>query len=268
MAKSFRPYLSVVIATHSRPRQLIRALSSIKQRLPVDHEVILVSDTACPQTRSVAAQFLGTNDTFIERPGRPGPAESRNFGLQLIRGEFVLIFDDDDEIPGIGYGEFLESCFKNRTAVSFGNVLIAKEDRGQNLISDEPPQNPNLTTFNLDQLYIKNFIFTQATIFPALALKNRTQDRYMRSLEDWEFLLQIKSEYDFVPIGKGLGAIIYKDFVNPGNRRGSSESANNFDVVLDYIYVYRRWPAPSEQLRRSRRNLLLGSGIDVPEEFL
>ena len=75
------------------------------------------------------------------------------------------------------------------------------------------------------------------------------------------------SSFDFKPISK-VGAIIYKDFVNLGNRRGSSEGARDFNVALDYLYVYRRWPAPNEDLKRQRANLLLSAGLTISADYL
>jgi hypothetical protein len=68
----------------------------------------------------------------------------------------------------------------------------------------------------------------------------------------------------FVP---GGGAVMHKDYVNPGQRRGQQETSNNTTVVLDFLHVYRRWPAPSPELKAARAGLLRGVGLDLPVEW-
>jgi GalNAc5-diNAcBac-PP-undecaprenol beta-1,3-glucosyltransferase len=260
------PLVSVVIATHSRALQLKRALLSIKSRLLIEHEIIVVSDVDCEATRAVCGLCFSGNDSYYQRVGCIGPSESRNFGLSLVRGLYVVIFDDDDEIAP-NYMDFLNEALKDPISVSYGGVVIANEDRERNVVLEHGLDRPPIGTFPIDHLYVKNFIFTQAAIFPVHTLKGRVQDRFMRSLEDWEFLLNIYQEHDFA-YKDHLGAIIYKDFTNPGNRRGSSEKAKNFEVVLDYLYVYRRWPAPTDELKRLRAELIGGGGLPIDPTFL
>ena len=261
------PLLSIIIPTHFRARELKRCLSSIVSSVNIEKEIIIVSDVKCPSTREVVGQFLGDNDTYYERPGKPGPAASRNIGLEISRGDFVLIFDDDDQLPGPDYIKFLSAAVSNPWAVSYGDVIIVKEDRKKNTLTNDPPERPGLTNFFLPNLFIKNFIFTQAVIFPRRAIIGRFQDEFMKSVEDWDFLLNILSTFDFKPLNH-VGAVIYKDFINLGNRRGSTKEATNFNVALDYLYVYRRWPAPSVDLKKQRSEMLLANGISVPAEYL
>lgn len=89
----------------------------------------------------------------------------------------------------------------------------------------------------------------------------------MASLDDWDFLLNVMSNTKFrhAPIP---GPVIYKDYVNMGNRRGSSQSAQGSMVILDYIYIYRRWPAPTHELKLKRKSLMQSVGFDLPLEWI
>ena len=267
MAKRPIPLLSIIIATHNRPRELNRCLRSISESIHCEREVIVIADTRCEGTRGVVSQYLTLGDTYIERGGDPGPARSRNLGLEIARGDFVLIFDDDDQLPGDTYREFLEKAFTNYNVVSYGDVAIVKEDRESGVLLNEPIDYPRLTSYEFEQIYVRNFIFTQAAIFPRTVLTGKRQDVFMRSLEDWEYLLNVCSDYEFRPIGV-VAAIIYKDFVNLGNRRGSTGGARDLNVLLDYVYVYRRWPAPSAELRHLRESLIMGAGLSISSDLL
>lgn len=69
----------------------------------------------------------------------------------------------------------------------------------------------------------------------------------------------------FIPI---LGAKIYQVDDESTDRRGSTPEAINFNAVLDYLYVYRRYPATSLDIKNKRSALLASVGINVDPNLL
>jgi hypothetical protein len=65
-----------------------------------------------------------------------------------------------------------------------------------------------------------------------------------------------------------VGAVVYKDYVNPHQRRGSSNTANGLHTVSDYLSIYKKWPAPNPEVRLRRQQLLASAGQSVPLEWL
>ena len=76
----------------------------------------------------------------------------------------------------------------------------------------------------------------------------------MQSLEDWEFLLQAHQKAEFKAVDL-IAAVIYKDFVNFGNRRGSTPEAMGSEVCSEYLYVYKRVAPTTPELRAARKVL-------------
>jgi hypothetical protein len=70
-------------------------------------------------------------------------------------------------------------------------------------------------------------------------LQGLTFDAHMASQEDWDFLLGVCSRAlpRHIP---GGAAVMHKDYVNPGQRRGQQEASNNSTVILDFLHAYRR----------------------------
>lgn len=261
------PFFSVIVTTHNRANLLKRCLRSILANTFTDSEIILVADYPDPATYTVAAELLRPQDTFIRRPSGGGPAQSRNLGLQLVRGSYVLFIDDDDAFLPQYFEELHTAALKHPGHAIFTNPRVIEEDRNQ---PDAPPikvTDHSLGEADLAMLWIKNYIQNHTIAYPQTAVRGRQQSPALRSLEDWDFLLNVLSDTPLVhqPI---LGAITYKDFVNDGTRRSSSEQAKGTNALADYLHIYRRWPAPSPELRELRQIFLSSNGFSAPIEWI
>lgn len=260
------PFFSIIIPTHLRPQLLKRALISLRENSFQDFEVIVVSDTWDSETNDVATEMLTARDTFIKRSGLPGPAMSRNVGIELAKGQRIVFLDDDDAfLP-----DFLENAYglsaKNMRSAIYTNYQIIQEDR------EHPETACQTLDFSVqgipaESAYVKNFIHNHTVIYPANAIRHRRQDPRLSSLDDWDFLLNVMSDVEFIH-EDCFGPLIYKDYVNPGNRRGTTTDANNEKVIFDYLHIYSKWPAPSPELQIGRQNLLSSVGLQVPLNWL
>jgi glycosyltransferase involved in cell wall biosynthesis len=260
------PYYSIIMPTHGRPKLLERAIKSVKACKFSEIELIVVADEIDKETFAVAADLLEEEDTFIKRSGSPGPALSRNFGIDHAKGARILFLDDDDALQP----EFLLAaktyCDKHPDEVLFTNYRVIEENR-EDLSSLGTVTDIKVDGQSIEEVYVKNFIHNHTCLYPAYALKNKRQDEHLASLDDWDFLLNVMSQTKFRHIALD-GPVIYKDYVNVGNRRGSADKAKGAMVMIDYLYIYRRWPAPTEQLKLKRKDLLKSVGLDVPLAWL
>jgi glycosyltransferase involved in cell wall biosynthesis len=261
------PYFSIIITTHQRPTLLRRALSSVRANGFTDHEMVVVADTLDAETMHVVAHHLEPQDTFIKRSGKTGPAMSRNQGLMHARGRYVIFLDDDDAfLP-----DYLENAHQaTRMApgrVIYTNYRVVQENRQAPDAHPLETHEYNVSDINVETLYVKNFIQNHSAIFPREAVHDRQQDPHLSSLDDWDFLLNVASDTSFTHANI-VGAVVYKDYVNPHQRRGATSTANGLHTVSDYLSIYKKWPAPSEELRLRRQQLLASAGQQVPLEWL
>src|ERR1700733_11200218 len=84
------PFFSVVIATHGRANLLLRSIRSLICQPFDDYEIIVVSDEGSDATYDVARENLRAQDVFVKRNGNSGPARSRNIGIDMSRGRYLL----------------------------------------------------------------------------------------------------------------------------------------------------------------------------------
>lgn len=256
-------FLTIIVPTHRRAHLLRRTLKSIKEQSFKDVQVIVVSDVQDLPTLEACHELLDPGDTFVKRAGTPGPSESRNLALQLAVGKFVMFIDDDDAYQ-LGA---LEQVFRWLTThlvdVVFFNCTVVNERRtdGEPIYLGE--SEVDLAGRYSDDLFVKNSIHMSCIAFPRHRLTGIRFDPHMRAYEDWDFMLAAMkgASVSHVPL---TATRVHEVHDESTDRRGASASARDFNAVVDYLYVYRRHPAPHAAIQEKRRQLLLACKLDVP----
>ena len=92
------PTISVVITSHNRQREVVRAIRSVAgQTLPA-LEIIVVDDASSPALSAVElAPQQQLPLRLIRHEQARGPGGARNAGIRAAKGEFVAFLDDDDQ---------------------------------------------------------------------------------------------------------------------------------------------------------------------------
>jgi GalNAc5-diNAcBac-PP-undecaprenol beta-1,3-glucosyltransferase len=267
---SVQPFFTVIVPTHRRARLLRRALTSLRQQGLGESElqVVVVADLHDAATAEVASECLGAADSFVVRSGEPGPSLSRNLGLSLARGRYVLFLDDDDaHAPGALHSA--KGLLEARPLdVALCNFTVVKERRPAGadveLLGEEAVDSSN--RFH-EGIFVKNRIHMSAVIFARHVLEGPTFDPYMRAYEDWEFMLGVMKHRTVFHMPLSLSRV-HEVHDQTTDRRGDAAVANDFNAVLDYLYVYRRHPAPNDAVRQQRQQLLKQCGLNIPAACL
>lgn len=260
-------FFTVVVPTHKRANLLARALASVTQQMvSVPFEVIVISDAIDFETDSICNKFLKSTDTYIRRSGKNGPSESRNIGLLLAKGKYILFLDDDDAWHPNLLSQLLACPAVIEGLPVYFNCSVVKESRlpsGPVLLEENFL---DLMDFLTPDVYVKNQVHMSCLALPRTLINDIKFDTHMRAYEDWDFQLAVYSR-NFpvhVPI---LGSRIFEVHDSTTDRRGQSKAAHDFNAVMDYLYVYRRHPAPVEGLKIKRANFLKNIGLDIPLEM-
>jgi glycosyltransferase involved in cell wall biosynthesis len=85
--------VSVIIPVYNAARYLPAALASVAAQTHAPVEVIVVDDGSTDDSAAVAAQ----PGVQVLRQANAGPAQARNAGLAVARGELIAFLDADDE---------------------------------------------------------------------------------------------------------------------------------------------------------------------------
>ena len=98
---SHNPFISVIIPTYNRARQVQTALKSVLAQTYPEFEAIVVDDGSTDGTGEVLQQFISQQDgsgkpiRYFFQPNQ-GQSTARNKGLAEAHGEWVAFLDSDD----------------------------------------------------------------------------------------------------------------------------------------------------------------------------
>lgn len=87
-----KPFFSVIVPEHNAVQFMRKGLDSIKQQDFTDYELIIICDKCEDGTAAVAREY--SDKVLTTEFGLCGL--SRNAGLDIAEGEYVLFMDDDD----------------------------------------------------------------------------------------------------------------------------------------------------------------------------
>lgn len=244
-----QPLLSIVIPTYRRPEKLRRALESIGSAVNVNFEIVVIDD--CPDgSGSPVAQHHGAR--YVHKAGVDrGQSFSRNIGLLLARGQWIVFLDDDDFfLPG-GLNNLIEVAVRSGAAVVFGDYQAFNSSTRSEI---------SLAHVNLDVLLVCNQIPMGAFLIARNSVV-RSFDTRMRSHEDWDFLLSSASVggMSYVPCG-----VVVIDKTE--NHTNSTEARRRKLFWLDFLSVYARFPAA--HLAPARESMLASLGVQIPAGLL
>jgi glycosyltransferase involved in cell wall biosynthesis len=260
---------TVIVPTHERPYLLHRALSSLVDQAFTDFQVIIVSDSGMYLPPIHDLERLKGRVIYIQRDdGRPpGPGDSRNLALDLVRTPYVLFLDDDDRFEpnhlSLVAEALSDSSNRDERPLLFTDFQILEEDR-----NNTPPTPLDLTGYSLagttaERMFVRNTIPNSCLVYRSDVLKNIRFDTKMKLYEDWDFLLQVLAvaPLHHLPIGS---VVIHKSFVagDANLRRGNSQDHLLVDSTIE---VFRRHPAPSAAVAKGRSDLMATVGIEWQE---
>ncbi len=97
MMKKKLPLISVTMPTYNRADILPRAIESILNQIFTNFEFIIVDDGSTDETQDVLKDYQRQDNRIaIAYQPNSGPSTARNHGLQLARGKYIALMDDDD----------------------------------------------------------------------------------------------------------------------------------------------------------------------------
>ena len=90
---------SFIIPVYNRPDEVDELLDSLTRQKLTDFEVIVVEDGSAVPCQDVCNKYADRLDLHYFAKPNSGPGQSRNYGVERAKGEYVLILDSDVVLP-------------------------------------------------------------------------------------------------------------------------------------------------------------------------
>lgn len=183
--------LSVVIPCYNKADYLIEMVSSIIRQTFKEWELILVDDGSAEESFNKIHDFVSTDNRIlhIRRHRLPKNGDTcRNIGIEMAKGEYIIIFDADDLIS--------ETCFENRVkfmdehpTCDYASFPSASFNDGSSVNKKRPFNESNNDL--LESILSANYPFTVwGNIYRISSIRNIRWDENLYIYQDFDFMVQ------------------------------------------------------------------------------
>ncbi|ATV26340.1 glycosyltransferase [Prevotella intermedia] len=117
---------SIIVPVFNRPDEVDELLSSLLNQTFTDFEVLIVEDGSQKPCDEVCNKYADRLDLHYFMKPNSGPGQSRNYGAERAKGEYLLILDSDVVLPK-GYLNAIEEELNREPADAFGGPDAAHE---------------------------------------------------------------------------------------------------------------------------------------------
>lgn len=110
---------SIIVPVYNRPDEVDELLNSLTTQTLKDFEVVIVEDGSQRDCRSQVASYEDRLDVAYYMKPNSGPGQSRNYGAERAKGEYLIVLDSDVVLPG-GYLKAVDDELAREPADAFG----------------------------------------------------------------------------------------------------------------------------------------------------
>lgn len=99
MSKGENSKISIIVPVYNVEKYLIRCVESILNQSYKEFELILIDDGSCDRSGEICDELAQTDNRIrVFHKCNGGAASARNYGLELVNGEYLAYIDSDDYI--------------------------------------------------------------------------------------------------------------------------------------------------------------------------
>ena len=112
---------SIIVPVYNRPDEVDELLESLCKQSFKDFEVIIVEDGSAMPCKEVCDKYMESLDLKYFMKQNSGPGQSRNYGAERSKGEYLIVLDSDVVLPD-GYLQAVEDELQQKEKEIFFEV--------------------------------------------------------------------------------------------------------------------------------------------------
>ena len=111
---------SIIVPVYNRPNEVDELLQSLCQQTVKDFEVLIIEDGSIKTCKDVCDKYANILVLHYHAKENSGPGQSRNYGAERAKGEYVIILDSDVVLPNT----YIEAIDKSEGNQLFHDILL------------------------------------------------------------------------------------------------------------------------------------------------
>ena len=126
------PYkLSAIVLVYNGGDYLRQCINSLVNQTIDGLEIILINDKSTDDSLDICKEFAMQFDNIriIDKQENHGLATSANMGIQIAKGEYVILVDNDDIVPADAYEKLYSKAKEADADISVGQANLLYGDR-------------------------------------------------------------------------------------------------------------------------------------------
>lgn len=189
---------SIVIPVYNVSAYIAETIRSVINQKEKDYELIVVDDGSPDDSGTIASKLLSQTslDYQIVRTENRGVSAARNTGLELCKGQYIVMVDGDDVLESdflTTYRKLIETCPGNDIYSTSFTIYTADK------VIVQPSQNDMVTTYGPKQAQIAFFNRCPRFLLPTMLFRstflNSTHpirfDETVKYSEDVQFIWRV-----------------------------------------------------------------------------
>lgn len=110
---------SIIVPVYNRPDEIDELLGSLTKQTFTNFEVLIIEDGSTCPCKEVCKVYQNELDIKYYVKSNSGPGQTRNYGAERAKGEYLIILDSDVVVPH-DYFEEVEKELKANPVAAFG----------------------------------------------------------------------------------------------------------------------------------------------------
>ncbi|MFP9227679.1 glycosyltransferase family 2 protein [Pectobacterium cacticida] len=137
------PAISVIIPVYNAEKNILFCLNSIMNQTFYNFEVIIINDGSTDSSGDICDRYAKKDHRFkVYHKINGGVASARQFGIEIVSGEYTLHIDSDDWIEHNMFEELYHCAKENNSDIVYfdyflinkkKNIRVIKQDFGENI---------------------------------------------------------------------------------------------------------------------------------------
>lgn len=231
------PKISVIMPACNAEKYIGEAIESILNQTFKDFEFIIINDGSTDSTKKIIENYKDPRIKLINHDSNKGIYTSRNEGLRIVKGEFIVDFDSDDISLKTRLEEQLDFMVKNSEIALVGSwIELIDIDKNKSYIMK---YTCDPTVIRWEQIF-KNQISNSASFFRRDLLEEvgYFNEKY-RYAADFDFWSRIIRKYRVANIPKVLiKQKIHKESITGSAETGKIQREFAKEIIFNNINYY------------------------------